>query len=110
MARNFRGASRATGNDSARDRNERHSARNALAVVLALWTIGPEADLRRRRREFPESGEISGAAFSSQSAARCYTADGHRLESSRPNLLVHTSQHESSVRRDGAEVASGLAR
>jgi cobalt-zinc-cadmium resistance protein CzcA len=32
-------------------------------------------------------------------------ADGHRLESRRPNLLVHTGEHQPRLRRDGKEVA-----
>ena len=35
-------------------------------------------------------------------------ADGHGLESGRPDLLVHADQHESEVRRDGAEIPRGL--
>ena len=35
-------------------------------------------------------------------------ADGHRLESGRPDLLLHAAQHQSRIRRDGAEVAGRL--
>src|SRR5215472_11628207 len=104
MAWNLRRTNRAAGHDSARDRNERRSPYHAFAIVLPLWTVGFEADLRRRRTEFMESRESSGAPFAGQSATRCYPADGYRLESGRPDLLLHASEHQSSVRCDGTEV------
>ena len=52
-------------------------------------------DLRRRLGERLESREGVGAAGAGDSAARPAAADGHRLESGRPDLLVHAAEHQS---------------
>jgi heavy metal efflux system protein len=52
VAGNLRRANGAANHDSARDRDERHAARNPFAVVLAVRPLRHQAHFRRRGGEF----------------------------------------------------------
>src|SRR6266481_1577882 len=108
MAWNLGRADRAAGHDSTRNRSERRPARDPPAVILAVWTFGSEADLRRRRRKLQKPREGSRAAYAGNAAAGRCAPDGNGLESRRPDLLLHASQLQSPIRCHGAEIAPGL--
>ena len=76
----------------------------ASALVLHLRALRPEADLRRRHGQRLEPREGAGASGAGHAAAGRLAADGHRLEPGGPDLLLHAAQHQSAIRRDGAEI------
>ena len=55
-----------------------------------------------------EPPEDAGKAGPGNLARQPATANGHGLESGGPDLLLHSAQHQSQVRRDGSEVDRGL--
>src|ERR1700677_3199348 len=95
MAGDFRGTDRAAGHDSAGSGDERHSACGASAFVLAVWTFGFEADLRRRVGQRLEPRAGAGAVKRGHAAAECRAANGYGLESGWADLFLHAAEYQS---------------
>src|SRR5580704_4753313 len=104
MAGDFGGTNRTAGHDSSRGRHERHPPGRASALLLVVRAFRPEADFRRRFRQCLESGTGSGATGAGYAAPRCGAANGHGLESGRPDLFFHPAQHQSAY--DAMELKS----
>ena len=74
-----------------RNRDERHSGRRPRALLVDLRALHRGDGLRRGHHGLRKPRTGSGAAFAGHLPARCRSADGHRLEPGRPDLLLHAA-------------------
>ncbi len=105
VARPRRRRGRAAGHHADRDPDGRHSAHDPSAVHLARRPLQRHHDLRRRLRQQGQSRAGLPAPRPGHPSRRPAAPDGHRLESGRPDLLVHPALHQSRLRQHGAQVA-----
>src|ERR1035441_9635704 len=108
MAGTGSGRSGAAGLHPHRDRHERDTASAKPALRFAGRAVERHYDFRRRIHQRLESREGGRTAYAGGVAARIAAANRDRLEPRRPDLLLYLAQHESTVQRDGFEVAGGL--
>src|ERR1035438_4988402 len=76
--------------------------------MVAIRALDCGDGVRRRNDKLRKSRTCFGTALAGDDAAGSRSADGNGLESGRPDLLLHTAEHESPVRRDESEVARYL--
>ena len=96
----------AAGHDSARNRDERNSAPDASALRVAVRTLERDADLRRRLGERLEPAEGSGAARAGDACRKaCSRRSGTDCSPVGQIYWYTLHEHQSAIRRDGAEVA-----